>query len=159
MVDDHPAFRRLQQRVVEKERKAATGPQNPSDLRKRRRHVIDVLEDKTHHDSVDTAIGNRQGLTPDCAYAGPPARSRPTSTWLRVGSRPTANTPRNCHHRASDLTFSRADIEHPLEAIGELECERNDLFDIFGIRAVGELSLPPVGVIVPMRITHRAKNA
>ena len=117
-----------------------------------------MLEDKTHHDSVDTAIGNRQGLTPRLRIRRPAARSRPTSTWLRVGSRPTANTPRAAI-TASDLTFSRADIEHPLEAIGELECERNDLFDIFGIRAVGELSLPPVGVIVPMRITHRAKNA
>ncbi len=159
MVDDHPTVGCLQQRVVEKERKAATGPQNPSDLGKRRRHVIDVLEDETHHDSVDTAIGNRQGLTPRLRIRRPAGAVTPNLDLAPGRVEADRKSAACCHHRTSDLTFSRADIEHPLEAIGELERKRNDLFDIFGIDAVGELSLPPVGVIVPMRFTHRAKNA
>jgi hypothetical protein len=59
MVDDHPTVGCLQQRVIEKKGKAATGTQYPSDLRKRRRYVDHVFEDETHHDGVDAAIGNR----------------------------------------------------------------------------------------------------
>ena len=158
MVDDHPAFRRLQQRVVEKERKAATGPQT---------RAISANADatsstcsKTRHTTTAStpAIGNRQGLAPRLRIRRPAGAVTPDLD-LAPGRVEADRKYAAAAITASDLTFSRADIEHPLEALDVLECERNDLFDIFGIRAVGELSLPPVGVIVPMRITHRAKNA
>ena len=80
--------------------------------------------------------------------------------WLADRRVEADRKPAACsHHRPGELPFSRANVEHPPEAIGELERKRNDLFDIFGIDAVGELPLPPVGVLVPERLTHQAKHA
>ena len=54
----------------------------------------------------------------------------------------------------SHLTFSAPYVEDVLEAGGEVRYQRKYLLFIFGIYAIGELSLPPRSVRLPEILGH-----
>ena len=53
--------------------------------------------------------------------------------------------------------LKQAQIKDPATGREMLERKRDDLLDVFGINAVGEFSLPPVGVRVPLGFSHHGE--
>ena len=157
VVVDPSAARGLEQGVVQEEeagsrRVRAPGPSRGSTGSNGSRCSI------TRHITTASKApsGSGGGRRRPGRKSGPPAaaralrRSAPRSGRRRRASPPAAAT------RRGDLAFAAADVEHPPRA-GEVAFDqREDLLLVLGVGAVGELPLPPAGVLLPQRIGHAA---
>ena len=111
--------------------------------------VVDVLEHEARDDAVERARPGTAAARPlPRAYCGPPPRSVATLSWLRVGSIPTTWAPRPASIRLI-CPSPHPDVEDHRRRRQFLVDERQDLFDVLGVGALGEPLDPPAGVLLP----------
>src|SRR5205823_14360065 len=128
----------------------ASRPQHPPHLCDRGVERLDVLEDQAGDDGVESPVAERQRRRAPAHVDGPAGASdrdlqlrprRLDADDARVWSRHASE--------ASNLSLAGADVEHLLCSREMVRRERQDLFGIFGVGALGERVLPPAGVQLP----------
>ena len=108
-----------------------------------------MLEHEAGDDRVDAARRHRQRLGPAPGEAHT-AVTRLRGAELRHRRIDAEDRTRACPRQsARDLALTGADVEHATEAAQISLDDRQDLFLVLRVGALGELVLPPLGVDLP----------
>ena len=130
--------------MVEQEHESAVATEHPCHLTDGLVDLVDVLEDQAGDGGVERSRCERQRCrrTEQVARAACSVDRRGDLRRERVDA--DHGAPLAGEH-PGDLSFTGADVEHR-RCAGELGGDqREDLFGVFGVDAVGELTLPPIG--------------
>lgn len=173
VVVDPPRVWGLQQRMVQQQQETSTGGEYPGHLGQAPAIRRDVLEDQRRHHHPHRGIRDRKvrdaGLrkrhaTPGCSVlAG--RRTSATSLFghgqLRAGGIEADRVKARLDRQPGDLTLAAANVQHTTRLREARLDQREDLLDVLGVGPLGELALPPIGMLVPWvdakaRIVHES---
>ncbi len=142
--------------MVQEEREAAAGADDPGDLVDRTVHVVDVLEHEARDRGVERPVGERQ-----LGRSGPnvrrPARPLARHRDLIPGGVDADRVRAGGRHHPADLTVAAADVEQPVETGQFRSRQRQDLLLVLGIGTGGEAVDPPGSVFLPQVVAHRGE--
>ena len=156
LIVDPPTVGGLQQRMVEEETEPATGLEHPGHFCDCVVDVADVLEHQTRDNGIEGArcegqcCSSRSGDVHTTAPLGCDAHLIP----CRVDADDKVGADRR--DEAADLAIAAAHVEHPRRPCQFGCSQRQDLFGVLGVGAVGEPFDPPVGVCLPQLVALHA---